>query len=183
MQGDDGQVNSNDASLSWADLPWLRSLTPLPIYLKGVLTREDTTHCLTLNQQTPGLISGIIVSNHGGRQLDSATSTLDALPEIVEAAQGKIPIHFDGGIRRGSDVFKAIALGADMVWIGRIPIWGLAYNGQEGVELALKILYEEFVLCMGLAGCRSVKEITRGHLARVRGDGTLERLERLESKL
>jgi len=121
-------------------------------------------------------VDGLLISNHGGRQLDSATSTLDALPECVAAAKGRIPIHVDGGIRRGSDIFKALALGADGVWIGRIPIWGLAYDGQAGVELALRILYEEFVLCMGLAGCRNVGEIGRGHLARVGLDGRVSKL-------
>lgn len=121
-------------------------------------------------------MDGLIISNHGGRQLDSATSTLDALPECVAAAKGQIPIHVDGGIRRGSDIFKALALGADGVWIGRIPIWGLVYDGQAGVELALRILYEEFVLCMGLAGCRNVGEIERGHLARVGLDGRVSKL-------
>ena len=121
-------------------------------------------------------MDGLIISNHGGRQLDSATSTLDALPGCVAAAKGQIPIHVDGGIRRGSDIFKALALGADGVWIGRIPIWGLVYDGQAGVELALRILYEEFVLCMGLAGCRNVGEIERGHLARVGLDGRVSKL-------
>ena len=156
-----GQVNPNDATLSWKDIAWLRSVAPgVQIWLKGVLTPEDTELAITYG------VDGIIISNHGGRQLDTALSTLDALPACVRAAKGKIPIHIDGGVRRGSDVFKALALGADMVWIGRIPIWGLVVNGQAGVELGMRILYEEFVLCMALAGCTSVKEITRNHVVK-----------------
>ncbi|KAF8466438.1 FMN-dependent dehydrogenase [Kalaharituber pfeilii] len=159
-----------NASLCWKDVAWLKSITKMQVWLKGVMTEEDTLLAIEHGAD------GIIVSNHGGRQLDSATSTLDALPECVAAAKGRIPVHIDGGIRRGTDIFKALALGAGTVWIGRIPIWGLVYNGQAGVDLALKILYEEFVLCMGLAGCRTVKEISRSHLARVMPDGRLAKL-------
>ncbi|KAL0636846.1 hypothetical protein Q9L58_004204 [Maublancomyces gigas] len=164
-------ANISDASLNWsADLPWLRTITSLPIWIKGILTSEDT-HLAVLHGA-----AGVIVSNHGGRQLDGVPAALDALPECVEAAAGRVPVHVDGGIRRGSDVFKALALGAECCWIGRIPLWGLAYAGEEGVGLALKILEDEFRLCMGLAGCASVGEISKAHLARVQGDGTLARL-------
>ncbi|KAF8451261.1 glycolate oxidase [Terfezia claveryi] len=152
------------------DIKWLRSITRMQIWLKGVLTEEDTHLAISHG------VDGLLISNHGGRQLDSATSTLDALPECVAAAKGRIPIHVDGGIRRGSDIFKALALGADGVWVGRVPLWGLVYDGQAGVELALWILYEEFVLCMALAGCRNVGEIGRGHLARVGLDGRVSKL-------
>ncbi|KAH0614460.1 uncharacterized protein H6S33_000096 [Morchella sextelata] len=165
------QGNVTDASLNWeTDIQWLRSITKLEIWVKGILTAEDTLLAVQHG------VDGIIISNHGGRQLDGVTSTLDALPECVAAAAGRIPVHIDGGIRRGTDIFKALALGADCCWIGRIPLWGLAYDGQAGVELALKLLYEEFRLCMGLAGCKSVKEISRDHLIRVKTDGTLARL-------
>ena len=110
---------------------------------------------------------GIIISNHGGRQLNGALATIDALPEIVEAVGGKIPIHVDGGIRHGTDVFKALALGADFVWIGRPVLWGLAYKGQKGVELALKLFRDEIKLCMALAGTTKVDQISKEYLVKV----------------
>lgn len=135
---------------------------------------------------------GIIVSNHGGRQLDGVMSTFDALPEIVDAVKGRLQVHIDGGIRRGTDIFKALALGADHCWVGRIPIWGLAvrthlpcarltltlvqYNGEKGVSLALQLLREEFLLTMALMGCSKISDINRSHLARLRTDGTFAKL-------
>lgn len=116
-------------------------------------------------------MDGIWVSNHGGRQLDTCPSSLDALPEIVNIlrpSHPEIPILFDGGIRRGTDVFKALALGADLCFIGRPTLWGLAYGGQTGVELVLEILESELRLTMGLAGVRNLKEITRSHLGYVK---------------
>ena len=98
---------------------------------------------------------------------DGALATLDALPDVAAAVQGKIPVHVDGGIRHGTDVFKALALGADFVWIGRPVLWGLAYKGQEGVELCLKLLSDEFRLCMALAGVVSVKDISKEYLVKV----------------
>lgn len=98
-------------------------------------------------------LDGVIISNHGGRQLDGVPATLDALRVCAPVAAGKIAIAMDGGIRRGTDIFKALALGATHCFVGRIPIWGLAYNGQEGVELALKILMFEFKIAMALSGC------------------------------
>ncbi|KAL7271333.1 hypothetical protein RUND412_005917 [Rhizina undulata] len=163
--------NIIDPSLNWGDdIKWLRSITNMEIWLKGILTAEDTL--LAISHK----VDGIIISNHGGRQLDTVLSTLDALPECVAAAAGRIPIHIDGGIRKGTDIFKAIALGADCCWIGRVPLWGLSYDGQAGVELALNILQEEFRMCMQLAGCRSVKEIGKHHLARVLTSGEVARL-------
>ena len=97
-------------------------------------------------------VDGVVISNHGGRQLDGVPATLDVLEECAAAANGRIPLAIDGGIRRGSDIFKALALGASYCFIGRIAIWGLAYKGQEGVELALKILFHEFQVTMALAG-------------------------------
>ncbi|KAG0650720.1 Oxidase FUB9 [Hyphodiscus hymeniophilus] len=110
-------------------------------------------------------VDGVIVSNHGGRQLDGVPSTLDSLRDCAPAAAGKIPIAIDGGIRRGSDIFKALALGASFCFVGRVPIWGLAYNGQEGVELAIKLLMNEFNITMALAGCKNVSEISKAHLS------------------
>lgn len=120
-----------------------------------------------------------MVSNHGGRQLDGALATLDALPEVVEAVKGRVPVHVDGGIRHGTDVFKALALGADFVWIGRPVLWGLAYKGQEGVELCLRLLKDEMKLCMGLAGTVKVEDITRDYLVKVDRDGFPVRLSKL----
>lgn len=125
-------------------------------------------------------VDAIWVSNHGGRQLDTCPSSIDALPEIVEVlrpAHPNIPILFDSGITRGTDVFKALALGADLCFIGRATLWGLAYGGQKGVELALEVLENELRLTMALAGVRSLKEITRSHLGHVKPGGGIQRLQ------
>lgn len=133
----------------------------MQVWVKGVATAEDAI--LALHHQ----VDGIVVSNHGGRQLNGALATLDALPEIVDAVGGKIPVHVDGGIRHGTDVFKALALGADFVWIGRPVLWGLAYKGQTGVELCLQLLSDEIRLCMALAGTVKVADITKEYLVKV----------------
>ncbi|KAM4796461.1 2-Hydroxyacid oxidase 2 [Rhinophrynus dorsalis] len=148
-------VNTLDPSVSWKDISWLRSLTQLPIIIKGILTKEDAELAVEHGVQ------GIIVSNHGGRQLDGELATIDALSEIVDAVQGRIEVYIDGGIRTGSDVLKALALGAKCVFIGRPIVWGLAYKGEEGVKGVLQILTDEFRLSMALAGCRNVSEINR----------------------
>ncbi|XP_066473330.1 2-Hydroxyacid oxidase 2 isoform X2 [Tiliqua scincoides] len=142
-----------DCSLKWNDIYWLQNLTRLPIIIKGILTKEDAELAVKHGVQ------GIIVSNHGGRQLDGAPATIDALPEIVTAVQGKVEVYLDGGIRTGGDVLKALALGAKCVFIGRPALWGLAYKGEEGLKEVLKILRDEFRLSMALAGCRNVSEI------------------------
>lgn len=116
------------------------------------------------------------VSNHGGRQLDGVPASIDALPECVEAAAGRIRVHIDGGIRSGTDMFKALALGAECCWVGRPALWGLAYDGQKGVEVMIDTLYNEFKRCMQLTGCNSVKDITKACLGVVRSDGPLARL-------
>lgn len=168
---DSGFMAFNSDSHSWTkEIPWLRSITKMQIYIKGVLTAEDTHLAVEYG------CDGIIVSNHGGRQLDGVPATLDALPECVEAAAGRIAVHVDGGFRRGSDIFKAIALGAECVWVGRPAIWGLAYGGQDGVDLMLDILYEEFKRCMQLTGCVTVKDITKARLALVQANGLLAKL-------
>ena len=151
-------------TLCWeTDIEWLKQqcLPEMEVWLKGVATREDAL--LAIHHG----VSGIVVSNHGGRQLNGALATIDALPEIVEAVQGRIPIHVDGGIRHGTDVFKALALGADFCWVGRPALWGLAYKGQQGVELMLKILTDEIRLCMSLAGTVKVSDINKDYLAKV----------------
>ena len=125
-------------------------------------------------------MDGIWVSNHGGRQLDTCPSSLDALPEIVNVlrpAHPEIPILFDSGIRRGTDVFKALALGADLCFIGRPVLWGLAYDGQAGLELLLEILENELRLAMGLAGVRNLKEITKRRLGYVKAGVGIQPLE------
>ncbi|EKG14573.1 FMN-dependent dehydrogenase [Macrophomina phaseolina MS6] len=145
----------------------------MQVWVKGIATAEDAELAVAHG------VDGIIVSNHGGRQLDGALATLDALPEVVEAVKGRVPVHVDGGIRHGTDVFKALALGADFVWIGRPVLWGLAYKGQEGVELCLKLLKDEVKLCMGLAGTVAVKDITRDYLVKLDRDGFPVRLSKL----
>ncbi|NWW20070.1 HAOX2 oxidase, partial [Falcunculus frontatus] len=135
-----------DPSVTWNDIYWLRSLTRLPIIIKGILTREDAELAVRHGVQ------GIIVSNHGGRQLDEGPATIDALVEVVEAIRGRVEVYVDGGIRKGSDVLKALALGAKCVFIGRPALWGLAYKGEEGLQDVLRILQDEFRLSMALAG-------------------------------
>ena len=159
-------------TLDWEEaIPWLKEqAAPMEVWVKGIVTAEDAV--LAIEHK----VDGIIVSNHGGRQLDGALATLDALPEIVAAVDHRIPVHVDGGIRHGSDIFKALALGADFCWIGRPVLWGLAYNGQAGVELCLSLLIEEFRLCMGLMGVTKVADISRDSLCKVKRDGFLSRL-------
>ncbi|MEQ2252210.1 Hydroxyacid oxidase 2 [Ilyodon furcidens] len=147
--------NTLDPSISWKDIYWLQSITHLPIIVKGILTKEDAELAVEHGVQ------GIIVSNHGGRQLDGGPASIDALVEIVDVVAGRIEIYVDGGIRTGSDVLKALALGAKYVFIGRPAVWGLAYKGEEGVREVLQILNDEFRLSMALAGCRNVAEINR----------------------
>ncbi len=142
-------------SLQWSDLARLRAMTSLPILLKGVLHPDDARLALDHG------VDGIVVSNHGGRQVDGAIASLDALPGIVEVVQRRIPVLLDSGIRSGADVFKAIALGATAVLLGRPYVYGLAIAGEDGVREVLRNMQGEFDLTMGLAGCRSVSEITR----------------------
>ncbi|MFT5196795.1 MAG: 4-hydroxymandelate oxidase [Cellvibrionaceae bacterium] len=140
--------------LSWSDVAWLRAHTTLPILIKGIC------HPLDAEMAIEQGADGIWVSNHGGRQLDTAPATIEVLPTIARKVAGRVPIIFDGGIRRGSDVLKAIALGATAVAIGRPTLWGLAVDGQAGVENVLEILRAELELCMALCGCNSLSEIT-----------------------
>ncbi|KAL4751072.1 hypothetical protein BDW72DRAFT_212974 [Aspergillus terricola var. indicus] len=121
-------------------------------------------------------LDGIVISNHGGRQLDSVPSTLDVLREVVPVTKGEITIVIDGGIRRGTDIFKALALGAEFCLAGRPAIWGLAYDGQAGVELAINLLYDEFRNCMALAGCKDISDISRDHVSLLQQDGRLLKL-------
>ena len=134
------------APATWADVDWLRAITRLPVVLKGLLTAEDAA--LAVEHE----VAGIVVSNHGGRQLDGVLASIDALPEIVGAAQGRCEIYLDGGVRRGTDALKALALGARAVLIGRPALWGLAVGGAEGVFEVLQMLKAELAMAMALAG-------------------------------
>ena len=140
-------------SLTWADLPFLRERTKLPIVLKGILHPDDARRAVEEG------IDGIVVSNHGGRQVDGGIATLDALPGVIEAVGGRIPVLLDSGIRSGADVFKALALGARAVLLGRPYVYGLALAGEAGVREVVTNFMADFDLTMGLAGCRSVSEI------------------------
>ncbi|XP_006184351.1 hydroxyacid oxidase 2 isoform X1 [Camelus ferus] len=149
------QMTPIDSAICWDDLSWFQSLTRLPIILKGILTKEDAELAVKHNVQ------GIIVSNHGGRQLNDVPASIDALMEVVAAVKGKIEVYVDGGVRTGNDVLKALALGAKCIFLGRPILWGLAYKGEHGVEEVLNILKNEFHTSMTLTGCRSVAEINR----------------------
>ncbi len=144
-----------DPALSWKDVEWLRSITRLPVWIKGVVRADDARRALDHGA------SGVVVSNHGGRQLDGAPATLDVLPRIADALSGRLPLLVDGGVRRGSDVLKALALGAKAVLLGRPVLWGLALEGQTGVEWVLATLRKEIDLAMALCGCPTVTEVDR----------------------
>ncbi|KAH7866489.1 hypothetical protein Vadar_021064 [Vaccinium darrowii] len=147
-----------DPSVCWKDIEWLRSITSLPILIKGVLTAEDAIKAMEAG------FAGIVVSNHGGRQLDYSPATITVLEEVVRAVGGKIPVLIDGGVRRGTDIFKALALGAQAVLIGRPVLYGLAAKGEYGVRRVIEMLKDELELTMALSGCPTLKDITRGHV-------------------
>jgi 4-hydroxymandelate oxidase len=155
FEGFPGRMGIGDPSLDWDDMAWLRDNTSLNFMLKGVITHEDAKLCRKYG------VDGVIVSNHGGRHEGSGRGTLDVLPEIVKELKGRMPVLMDGGIRRGSDVFKALALGADAVCIGRPYLWGLGAYGQEGVEKCLSILNSELVRTMKFAGTTSLAAIDK----------------------
>jgi isopentenyl diphosphate isomerase/L-lactate dehydrogenase-like FMN-dependent dehydrogenase len=143
-----------DPSLTWDVIDWLRSFTSLPVIVKGVMTAEDAQ--LAVDHGA----SAIVVSNHGGRQLDGAPASIAVLPEIVTAVQGRCEVLLDSGIRRGTDVLKALALGANAVLIGRAYIWGLAVGGEKDVTQVLSMLRNELELAMALCGCRSISDVS-----------------------
>jgi 4-hydroxymandelate oxidase len=147
-----------DSSLSWDDLAWLRAQTKLPILLKGIVRADDAKLAAEHG------VDGIIVSNHGGRQLDTAPATIEVLPRVAEAVAGKIPVLIDGGVRRGTDVIKALAYGARAALIGRPILWGLAADGENGAFRVLELLKAEFDLAMALCGAHAVNELDRGLL-------------------
>ena len=142
-----------DQTLTWDDIAWVRSNTTMKIVVKGVLTPEEALASVTFG------VAGIWVSNHGARQLDTTPATIEVLPEIVKAVAGKVEVYIDGGIVRGTDVLKAVALGARAVFVGRPVVWGLAYSGEEGVFNVVKMLNDEFVMAMKLAGCVCISDV------------------------
>jgi len=152
-----------DPSLDWDDLAELRELAPLPLVLKGIQTAEDAVLAVEHGADA------IVVSHHGGRQLDAVGATAVLLPEIVEAVTGRIEVYVDGGIRRGSDVVKALALGARAVLVGRAPLWGLAYDGEAGARRVLELLHGEIELALALCGCASLEAVKNTHLTRIVG--------------
>jgi len=156
--GYDGPPRVGDVALDWGIIDWLRARSSMQLVLKGIVTREDTSLAVERG------VDGIIVSNHGGRQEESLRSTLASLPEVVEAAAGRVPVLVDGGFRRGTDVFKALALGASAVCIGRPYLWGLGAYGEEGVDRVLAILREELKRIMQFAGTTSLAAIQRSYL-------------------
>jgi (S)-2-hydroxy-acid oxidase len=163
---DDHRDTLVDMSLCWEEVvPWLRSQTRMKIILKGIMTEEDAQRAVEAG------VDAIIVSNHGGRQLDGVPSTLEVLPDIADAVRNRIPVIFDGGITRGSDVFKALALGADLCLIGRTALWGLAYDGQKGVEGVLHILERELSRTMALMGVPRLRDISRSMLGVAKKSG------------
>ncbi len=148
-----------DIAITWEGVAWLQAMSTVPLLLKGILTGEDARLAVEAGVQ------GIVVSNHGGRQLDGAPATLDVLPEIVEAVDGRAEVYLDGGVRRGTDVMKALGLGARAVLVGRPILWGLATGGEDGVRAVLSMLKAELELAMTLAGRRAVADIDRSLVA------------------
>ncbi|KAJ8679780.1 hypothetical protein QAD02_015567 [Eretmocerus hayati] len=144
-----------DDSLTWQDVAWLKSVTRLPIVLKGILVAEDALLGVKIGA------SAILVSNHGARQLDGTPASIEALPEIVRAVGNKIEVYMDGGITQGTDVFKALALGARMVFFGRPMLWGLACGGEKGARLVLEMMRREIDQTFTLTGCTSVDEVSK----------------------
>lgn len=142
-----------DPSVTWKDIEWLKSITKLPVLLKGIVRGDDAKRAVECG------VAGIVVSNHGGRQLDTAPATIEVLREVVEAVDGRVEVFVDGGIRRGTDVVKAIALGAKAVLVGRPILWGLVNGGGDGVAQVLDILRSEIDQAMALCGCTSVNDI------------------------
>jgi 4-hydroxymandelate oxidase len=145
--------------LQWKDLEWIARTAQVPILLKGLLHPGDVENAISAGA------AGIMVSNHGGRNLDTAVATIDALPPMVDKVKGRVPVIVDGGIRRGTDVLKAMANGASAVMIGRPYVHGLAVNGAAGVEAVVGILRSEFEMAMALTGCARLSDINRDILS------------------
>jgi isopentenyl diphosphate isomerase/L-lactate dehydrogenase-like FMN-dependent dehydrogenase len=157
LPGDD---HVYDPEISWDDVAWIREHAPVPVLVKGIMTGEDARLAVEHGAE------GIVVSNHGARQLDSVAATITVLPEVVEAVAGRVPVIVDGGFRRGTDVFKALALGADAAMVARPIAWGLAVAGEQGVFDVLSILRDELENTMALAGVKRVADVGPEHVAR-----------------
>ncbi|CAF4521668.1 unnamed protein product [Rotaria socialis] len=158
-----------DSSLSWKDLGWIRSITRLPLIVKGILHPDDAREAVRHGVQ------GIVVSNHGGRQLDTSQSAIEALPDIIRAVRSEaknceMDVYIDGGIRRGTDILKALALGAKAVLVGRPILWGLAVDGEKGVNNVLQILKNEFQTAMMLSGCQTIEDISKNDILVMNGN-------------
>jgi 4-hydroxymandelate oxidase len=153
-----------DPALCWDDLAWLRGLTRLPLIVKGLVRADDAARAVAAG------VDGIVVSNHGGRQLDTAPATIEVLPRIAEAVDGRAEVLLDGGVRRGTDVVKALALGARAVMVGRPVLWGLAVGGQAGVAAVLAMLRRELEQAMVLCGAPTVRDLTPDLVDPDRGD-------------
>ncbi|MFN2589775.1 MAG: alpha-hydroxy acid oxidase [Actinomycetota bacterium] len=149
-----------DPGVTWRDIEWLRALSTLPVVLKGILTEEDAILGVEAG------VDAVVVSNHGGRQLDGVPASIDALPAVAGAVEGRAEVLVDGGIRSGADVLKALALGARAVLIGRPYLWGLAVDGEAGVRRILELLRDELRLAAALAGCASVRSVDRSAVTR-----------------
>ena len=156
----EGEIFSTtlDPTITWKEINWVRSFAQVPVPIKGVLNPADAQRAVQEG------ISGIIVSNHGGRNLDTVPATIDALPQIADRVAGHFPILIDSGIRRGTDILKAVALGANAVMIGRPTLYGLASAGPEGVSRVIEILRRELEMAMALTGRTSLSEIDRSVL-------------------
>ena len=155
---EDHALGMFDAALQWDYITELRERWNVPVIVKGLVTAEDAELACEHGA------AGIVVSNHGGRQLDGAVASLDALPEVVEVVAGRAEVYLDGGVRRGADVVMALALGARAVLVGRPAIYGLAFGGEKGVRQVLEILRDETENALALLGCRSPAEVTRAHV-------------------
>jgi 4-hydroxymandelate oxidase len=142
-----------DPSLTWSNIEWLRSITSLPLLVKGIVREDDAARAVDCGA------AAVVVSNHGGRQLDTAPATIDVLAEVVEAVAGRAEVLIDGGIRRGTDVVKALALGARAVMLGRPVLWGLAVDGEQGVSTVLSLLRNELDTALALCGCASLADL------------------------
>ncbi|KAG0727650.1 Hydroxyacid oxidase 1 [Chionoecetes opilio] len=149
-----------DAALTWEDVAWLKGITKLPLVLKGILTKEDASLGVEAGA------AAIWVSNHGARQVDGVAPTMEALPEVVAAVHGRCEVYVDGGFSQGAHIFKALALGANMVFLGRPLLWGLACGGEEGAWGVLNTVHTELDSVMALSGCATVQDITRAMVVR-----------------
>jgi 4-hydroxymandelate oxidase len=152
-------MDAGHVAVTWRDVEWLRAAARVPVLLKGILDADDAAEAVERGAD------GIVVSNHGARNLDTVPASIDALPEVVARVAGRVPVLVDGGVRRGTDVLKALALGARAALVGRPVLWGLAADGEAGVSRALAILRAELDLAMALAGCASVRDVTRDLVA------------------